>query len=636
MKNIRSAFALLALAALFGAQNLSAQETAFTYQGRLNDNGAVANGVYDLQLTVFNALSNGSPAGVTNTLEDVAVTNGLFTVALDPGAGVFDGSARWLEVRVRPGASTGAFTPLAPRQKITPAPMAIYAGRAGSLAGALPDAQLSTNVALLNQPDQTFSGVVNFPNASNQFNGAFTGNFAGNGGGLSNVSGSAIVNTSLLATAIAGGQVVKNLNGLKDAVSLAAGNNIFLSTNTTNNTLTVLTAPGLLSWIPVAGTTQAAAVNKGYLLTNHSLVTVTLPAAPALADIVRVSGSGTGGWKVAQNAGQNIRIKNLTGNIGVNWTPRDSGRAWNSIASSDDGRKLAATTAGSQIYVSSNYGTNWTAVENGRNWSAIASSADGNKLVATVNGGQIYTSTNSGATWTPRDTGRAWISVASSASGDILIAGVSGNLNYLSTDSGFTWTPYPIAAGGKLACSADGLKMVVAVNNGQIYTSTDSGGTWIPRVAAAAWSAVASSADGVKLVATINPGQIYTSTDSGGTWTNRDSSRAWNGVASSADGTRLAATVSGGQIYTSIDSGLTWAARESNRSWTAIAVSADGTRLAATVNGGQIYVSDNLNPVTTTGVTGYLLGEPNAAVELQYIGNNQFLPISHEGLIIGF
>jgi len=34
------------------------------------------------------------------------------------------------------------------------------------------------------------------------------------------------------------------------------------------------------------------------------------------------------------------------------------------------------------------------------------------------------------------------------------------------------------------------------------------------------------------------------------------------------------------------------------------------------------------------GASGYLLGGQNAAIELQYIGNNQFLPLSHEGAVI--
>ena len=43
---------------------------------------------------------------------DVWVSNGLFTLTLDFGAGVFDGSERWLEIAVRPGTSAGGYTAL--------------------------------------------------------------------------------------------------------------------------------------------------------------------------------------------------------------------------------------------------------------------------------------------------------------------------------------------------------------------------------------------------------------------------------------------------------------------------------------------------------------------------------------------
>ena len=63
--------------------------------------------------------------GATVTRDDVAVTNGPFTVDLDSGTGVFKGEARWLEIPVHPGASTGAYTVLSPRQRLTPAPCAL-------------------------------------------------------------------------------------------------------------------------------------------------------------------------------------------------------------------------------------------------------------------------------------------------------------------------------------------------------------------------------------------------------------------------------------------------------------------------------------------------------------------------------
>ncbi len=98
--------------------------TSFTYQGRLLDGGRPASGTYDFQFRLYNAANGGSAVGSPVVKEDVPVNDGLFTVLLDFG-GVFDGSALWLEIGVRPGDSTGAFTPLHPRQALTPTPYAL-------------------------------------------------------------------------------------------------------------------------------------------------------------------------------------------------------------------------------------------------------------------------------------------------------------------------------------------------------------------------------------------------------------------------------------------------------------------------------------------------------------------------------
>jgi len=123
-------------------------------------------------------------------------------------------------------------------------------------------------------------------------------------------------------------------------------------------------------WQVVVGTTQQAHPNTGYMLTSSSQVTVTLPTASNPGDIVRVSGVGAGGWKLAQNAGQSVNAGNLGASVSVGsiWTPRDINRGWY----------------------------------------AVASSADGSKLVAAVQNGQLYTSTDSGATWTPRESNRTY------------------------------------------------------------------------------------------------------------------------------------------------------------------------------------------------------------------------------------
>ena len=112
--------------------------TKFTYQGRLTDGGKPANAIYDFEFALFDALTTGNQEGGLVKFADVTVTNGLFTVILDFGSTVFKGDARWLSIKVRPGASTGAFTQLSPRQPINTTPYAVssaWTGLSGVPAG---------------------------------------------------------------------------------------------------------------------------------------------------------------------------------------------------------------------------------------------------------------------------------------------------------------------------------------------------------------------------------------------------------------------------------------------------------------------------------------------------------------------
>jgi len=108
--------------------------TAFTYQGQLEQSGALANGTCDLQFSLFDALSSGNQVGTTQTVTPVSVTDGLFTVPLDFGSSAFDGNDRWLQIAVRCPTGSGNFTTLTPRQPLTAAPYALYAPSAGSAA----------------------------------------------------------------------------------------------------------------------------------------------------------------------------------------------------------------------------------------------------------------------------------------------------------------------------------------------------------------------------------------------------------------------------------------------------------------------------------------------------------------------
>jgi sulfatase modifying factor 1 len=176
--------------------------TAFSYQGRLLDSGAPANGSYDLRFELFAMPIGGAPSAFAITNASTSVSNGVFTASLDFGANVFNGTSSWLEIAVRAGGPSAPFVTLIPRQALTPAPFSIYTLKAESLAGPLPDSQLSPNIARLDA-NQQFSGAVTFtgqvgigttnPAATLDVQGEIhAGSFSGSGSGLSNVVAEAL------------------------------------------------------------------------------------------------------------------------------------------------------------------------------------------------------------------------------------------------------------------------------------------------------------------------------------------------------------------------------------------------------------------------------------------------------------
>jgi hypothetical protein len=111
---------LLVPALLLVATTAATQDSTLTYQGQLRDAGQPVTGTVNLEFRLFDQLTGGSEVASPQSRLNWPVEDGLFQVDLDFGATSFDGSPRFLEVRV-----DGA--PLIPRQRVTATPYALLA-----------------------------------------------------------------------------------------------------------------------------------------------------------------------------------------------------------------------------------------------------------------------------------------------------------------------------------------------------------------------------------------------------------------------------------------------------------------------------------------------------------------------------
>ncbi len=308
-----------------------AQTTTFTYQGHLLDHGAPANGNYDLQFTLRDALTAGNQVGSALSAAPVGVTNGLFTVALDFGAGAFPGTDRWLELGVRTNGSAVAHTLLSPRQAVTTTPYALRAASAASLSGPLPatsltgtlaDARLGTNIARLTVPNTTTqatgtvvitSGFITGANVTSGGSGYLTPppvtvtDSTGSGAVLTaNVSGGAVVSLSISS---AGNNYSADTSLTiapppSNAYQVFSGTNLFNGVNTFTNPLNAFVGDGTgLTSLPAAnvtGTLPDARLSTNVALLNGG------PIFGGGVTAARFSGDGSalaGLWRLGGNNG---------------------------------------------------------------------------------------------------------------------------------------------------------------------------------------------------------------------------------------------------------------------------------------------------------------------------------------------
>lgn len=140
------------------------------------------------------------------------------------------------------------------------------------------------------------------------------------------VAGIATANSGVLTTTSTGvpgfigplinGQVIVGSTGATPVAATITGGAGITVTNGAG-TITIASNGIDPTWNVVSGTTQTMVINNGYIANNAGLVTLTLPSTAAVGSEINVVGLGAGGWKIAQNASQLIRMGNAVTTTGT-------------------------------------------------------------------------------------------------------------------------------------------------------------------------------------------------------------------------------------------------------------------------------------------------------------------------------
>ena len=180
----------------------------------------------------------------------------------------------------------------------------------------------------------------------------------------------------------------------------------------------------------------------------------------------------------------------LSKDYGVNYDNRDivGARDWRGIATSNDGRVMAAVAYGNYIWVSTDSeGSYWTQITDAglRNWIGIDISGDGQYQTAVVSSGNIYISSSYGQSWVEISLAKNWLGVIMSKCGQYQTAWAPSEV-YISNDYGYSWKRVIPTIGAqikKCSMSPSGRWQTLAIeqvnySTGHIYKSNDYGNSW--------------------------------------------------------------------------------------------------------------------------------------------------------------
>lgn len=165
-----------------------AQGTGFNFQGRLNDGTNPANGRYDLQFRLYDAVVSGGQVGPLVPRPNTDLVNGVFSTTLDFGATAFNNPNNiFIEIAVRPAGSPNAYTILGPRQQLAAVPFAVRsasAANADNAVNAVNAATASNALSLGGTPPAGYARMNQENPGSLKINGNLTLGLLGFGGNV--------------------------------------------------------------------------------------------------------------------------------------------------------------------------------------------------------------------------------------------------------------------------------------------------------------------------------------------------------------------------------------------------------------------------------------------------------------------
>jgi len=118
---------------------------------------------------------------------------------------------------------------------------------------------------------------------------------------------------ALTSVAMSAGTVLIGTTASNPAAATITGS-LGVTVSATSGAINISGVTGGYTWTDSTGLTQALAVQNGYIANSSGgLLVMTLPSSSAaIGDTILIMGKGSSGWKIAQNALQQIIIGSAT------------------------------------------------------------------------------------------------------------------------------------------------------------------------------------------------------------------------------------------------------------------------------------------------------------------------------------